>query len=79
MALNWELHDWPQFSRDRQRLAGREARFLEQACVLIGTSCHISDEDRIDLSISVMSLEAIDKSQIEGEALVGWYPAQNDN
>lgn len=69
MAWNWELRDWPDFVRDRQKLAAREARFLEQAGVLIGTSRHISDEDRIELSISVMSLEAIDTSQIEGETL----------
>lgn len=69
MAWNWELRDWPDFIRDRQKLAAREARFLEQAGVLIGTSRHISEEDRIDLSISVMSLEAIDTSQIEGETL----------
>lgn len=69
MAWNWELRDWPDFIRDRQKLAAREARFLEQAGVLIGTSRHISDEDRIELSISVMSLEAIDTSQIEGETL----------
>ena len=69
MASNWALRNWPEFSRDRQRLAAREARFLEQAGILIGTSRHISEEDRIDLSTSVMSLEAIDTSQIEGETL----------
>lgn len=69
MAWNWELGDWPDFIRDRQKLAAREARFLEQAGILIGTSRHISDEDRIELGISVMSLEAIDTSQIEGETL----------
>ena len=69
MAWNWELRDWPDFARDRQKLATREAHFLEQAGVLIGASRHISDEDRISLSISVMSMEAIDTSQIEGETL----------
>lgn len=69
MTWNWQLRDWPEFVRDRQKLASREARFLEQAGLLIGTSRHISDEDRIELGISVMSLEAIDTSQIEGEAL----------
>lgn len=69
MLWNWQLHGWPDFIRDRQKLAAREARFLEQAGLLIGTSRHISDEDRIELGISVMSLEAIDTSQIEGETL----------
>ena len=69
MAWNWQLRDWPEFIRDQQKLAAREARFLEQAGVLIGTARHTSDEDRIELSISVMSLEAIDTSQIEGEKL----------
>lgn len=69
MNWNWQLRGWPDFIRDRQKLAAREARFLEQAGLLIGTSRHISDEDRIQLGISVMSLEAIDTSQIEGETL----------
>lgn len=69
MNWNWQLRDWPDFVRDRQKLAAREARFLEQAGLLIGTSRHFFEEDRMDLSISVMSLEAIDTSQIEGETL----------
>lgn len=69
MTWNWQLSGWPDFIRDRQNLAAREARFLEQAGLLIGTSRHVSDEDRIELGISVMSLEAIDTSQIEGETL----------
>lgn len=69
MVWNWQLSEWPQFARDRQKLAAREARFLEQSGVLIGASRHISDDDRISLSVSVMSMEAIDTSQIEGETL----------
>jgi Fic family protein len=69
MVWNWQLSEWPQFARDRQKLAAREASFLEQAGVLIGASRHISDDDRISLSVSVMSMEAIDTSQIEGETL----------
>ena len=69
MIWNGQLRDWPDFIRDRQKLADREARFLEQAGLLIDTSRHISDEDRLELGISVMSLEAIDTSQIEGETL----------
>lgn len=69
MTWNWQLTEWPQFARDRQKLAAREARFLEQAGVLIGASGHISDNDRISLSVCVMSMEAIDTSQIEGETL----------
>lgn len=65
----WERRDRPDFVLDRQKLAAREAHFLEQAGVLIGASRHIFDEDRSGLSISVMSMEAIDTSQIEGETL----------
>lgn len=69
MTWNWQLTGWPEFARDRQKLAAREANFLEQAGVLIGASRHFSDDDRISLSVSVMSMEAIDTSQIEGETL----------
>lgn len=39
--------------------------------LLIDTSRYISDEDKIERSISVMRLEAIDTPQIEGKRWTG--------
>jgi len=69
MVWNWQLEDWPHFTRNPEKLAVHEASFLEQAGILIGISNHLSEGDRSDLSVSIMSLEALDTSSIEGETL----------
>ena len=69
MPWNWRQEDWPHFTRSQAKLAAREALFLEQAGILIGASRHLSPDDRIDLTVSIMSLEALDTSSIEGETL----------
>lgn len=56
MVWNQQLSEWPQFVRDRQKLAAREERFLEQAGVLIRASRHISDDGRIGRAISEKAL-----------------------
>ncbi len=69
MAWNWQLEEWPNFTCNQGDLAPYEARFLEQAGILIGTSSHLSKTDQVDLSVSIMSLEALYTSSIEGEIL----------
>jgi len=50
-------------------LADREALFLRQGVVVIGTVRHIPDEDRLLLVIDLISTEALKTSEIEGESL----------
>jgi Fic family protein len=69
MVWNWQLEGWPNFTCNQGDLTLCEARFLEQAGVLIGTSNHLSENDQIDLSVSIMVVEALDTSSIEGEIL----------
>jgi len=69
MKWNWQYADWPEFTWDQGMLAKREAEFLEQAGLLIGASKHFDEQDRIGLTISLMSTEALDSSGIEGETL----------
>ena len=69
MEWNWQHTDWPKFTWDQELLTKREFEFLEQAGLLIGASKHFSEQDRIDLTISLMSTEALDSSGIEGETL----------
>jgi Fic family protein len=69
MAWNWQLEGWPHFTCNQGDLALCEAKFLEQAGVLIGTSSHLSENDQVDLSVSIMVVEALDTSSIEGEIL----------
>jgi Fic family protein len=69
MRWNWQKEDWPNFSWDAPRLQKAEALFLEGAGIAIGVSKHLGEADRGALSVELMSLEAIDTSAIEGEAL----------
>ncbi|MEO0400601.1 MAG: Fic family protein [Pseudomonadota bacterium] len=69
MTWNWELPDWPKFTRDAATIAQREAQFIEQSGVMIGISSHLNETDKQKLGISIMSMEALDTSSIEGEIL----------
>ncbi|NOX94535.1 MAG: Fic family protein [Alphaproteobacteria bacterium] len=69
MVWNWQLEEWPNFTCNRDHLSAQEARFLEQTGILIGTSSHLSENDQVDLSVSIMVVEALDTSSIEGEIL----------
>jgi len=69
MRWNWQHEAWPRFSWDGSRLRKAEALFLEGAGVAIGVSKHLGEAERCALSVELMSLEAIDTSAIEGEAL----------
>jgi len=69
MKWNWQHTHWPKFTWDRELITKREAEFLEQAGFLIGASKYFGEQDRIGLTVSLMSTEALDSSGIEGEAL----------
>ena len=69
MAWNWQQEDWPRFSWDERKLRNAEALFVEGAGISIGVSKHLSETDRSNLSVELMSYEAVDTSAIEGETL----------
>jgi Fic family protein len=66
---NWQQKDWPNFRYDGKPLEALEAEFLRQAGIFIGTVKHISNSDQEQLTIDLMSDEALETSQIEGEVL----------
>lgn len=69
MKWNWQRPDWPDFQWDSAALAALEARFLQQSGVVIGSVKHLSDDDRVALTIDLMTGEALKTSEIEGEIL----------
>lgn len=69
MAWNWQQDTWPQFTWDQRKLVRAEARFIENAGVLIGASKHMDADDQHTLRIELMSHEAVDTSAIEGDPL----------
>lgn len=69
MPWNWQSPDWPEFRFRRELLAEREATFLRQSGVVVGSMRHFADEERLPLVIDLISTEALKTSEIEGELL----------
>jgi Fic family protein len=69
MRWNWQQPDWPNFRWDPARLARAEELFLLGSGVLIGTAKHLGRDDRDQLIVDEMSVEALTTSEIEGEFL----------
>ena len=69
MTWNWQSPDWPRFRYHPEWLAEREALFLRQSGVVVGTVRHLPDTERLPLVIEIMSTEALKTSEIEGDLL----------
>lgn len=69
MVWNWQQPDWPEFRWKAADIAGREARFLQEAGRLAGVFDHLTENDRTELRIEMLSAEALKTSEIEGEIL----------
>ena len=69
MKWNWQQKDWPEFQYDSSALSKLESRFLRQSGMLQGTLKHIGEDDKLHLTVDLMSTEAINTSEIEGEIL----------
>jgi Fic family protein len=69
MRWNWQHPDWPNFRYHQVRLAEREASFLRQGGIVVGTVRHLPDAERLSLVIELISTEALKTSEIEGEML----------
>ncbi len=69
MAWNWQQDNWPKFTWDNTLIEPLEAKFLHEAGVLIGASKHIDKDEKQQLTIEIMTSEAIKTSEIEGEYL----------
>jgi|SRR3990167_6811990 len=69
MTWSWQLENWPNFTWNKDKLEKYEHEFILRAGVIIGSYLHISNEDKQELFIQLLSSEAVDTSLIEGEHL----------
>lgn len=69
LTWNWQLDDWPQFRYDATKLASLETEFLRHSGIFTGAVKHVSDDDKSQLEVEIMSDEAFHTSEIEGEFL----------
>ena len=66
---NWQQTDWPTFRFERGKLEAMESQFLLQSGVFSGCIRHISEGDREQITVDLISEEALNTSEIEGEIL----------
>lgn len=69
MMWNWQQPDWPYFSYDKSLLDDFEKQLLLGAGLLFGAFKHLDEEDKRQLTIELISNEALKTSAIEGEYL----------
>lgn len=66
---NWQSKEWPNFQWNSEKLTRAENLFIEGAGVVAGASRHMLLGDQQLLSVELISTEALDTSEIEGEYL----------
>lgn len=66
---NWQQPDWPLFRYDARELEALEAAFLRQSGEFSGSIRHVSDGDKERITVELISQEALQTSEIEGEFL----------
>ncbi|MCB1224907.1 MAG: Fic family protein [Verrucomicrobiales bacterium] len=69
MPWNWQSPDWPNFRYHASDLVGLEAQFLRQSGLFTGSIAHVPNAQKQALTIEIMSEEAHQTSEIEGEML----------
>lgn len=66
---NWQTKGWPNFQWESEKLLRAENMFIEGAGVVAGALRHMLLDDQQLLSVELISAEALDTSEIEGEYL----------
>ncbi|NGZ60609.1 MAG: DUF4172 domain-containing protein, partial [Nitrospira sp. LK265] len=69
MTWNWQQDDWPNFTYDREALVQSETQFVHEAGMVHGAIKHLTEGDKSQLAIELISGEAVTTSEIEGEIL----------
>ncbi len=66
---NWQRPDWPHFSWDMSALLHAETLFSESVGMVVGGFESLEPTEQDDMVVELMTSEAYDTSQIEGEYL----------
>jgi len=70
MKWNWQQQDWPKFRfKKDDTLDKLELEFIYKAGLNYGAYNHINSHDKENLTIELISEEALKTSEIEGEIL----------
>lgn len=66
---NWQQKDWPHFTYDLAAISDLEAEFIKKAGESFGIKKHLSGQSKREITIQIISNEALKTSEIEGEIL----------
>lgn len=69
MVWSWTRPDWPDFRYDASALEPFERKFLLSSGEILGAVHHVSQPEREQLRIELLSEEAMQTSAFEGEIL----------
>ena len=69
LKWHWQQDKWPNFTYDKEALLGLELAFIQSSAMALGALKHVSDEEKDQLLVEVLSDEAMKTSEIEGEYL----------
>jgi Fic family protein len=69
MTWSWQRPEWPNFSWNPDLLRRAEEQFLVGGGMFAGTLNHLGPDDKDQLTIEALSIEALTTSEIEGEIL----------
>ncbi|OGI07578.1 MAG: DUF4172 domain-containing protein [Candidatus Margulisiibacteriota bacterium] len=69
MQWNWQQKDWPNFFYDISRIQPYETEFLTKIGFVYGAYQHVDDDNKKELLVEIISEEALNTSEIEGEHL----------
>jgi Fic family protein len=69
MSWNWQIKEWPGFTWNKALFLQKEQDFIENCGLLAGATRHINLDEQAHLSVELLSQEAMDTSEIEGEYL----------
>lgn len=69
MKWNWQQPEWPAFKYAPDQYTDYETAFQRQAGITVGALQHLSDADKNNVVIELLSSEAVKTAEIEGEIL----------
>lgn len=66
---NWQQDDWPHFTYETATLQPFENLFLQKSGMTVGILKHLTSYEQDELKVDLISNEALNTSEIEGEIL----------
>ena len=64
LKWHWQQDKWPNFTYEKEALLGLELAFIQSSAMALGALKHVSDEEKDQLLVEVLSDEAMRTSEM---------------